>query len=711
MTKHLMILACLVGSLKAQVASVYVDFGNSQLKTAGVDSFGHAWNNVTEGQSTGLGDLVSDDGASTGFSLALAGTVAFNPYGVMEPGGTSVPDAAALGSLAVSTATRDWLTVSGTQTLTLTFGNLPVDGIYRLSLFGSRDSDQKRVTEYAVTGLTSATQLLQTSGTGIGSSPQANANRSGLCVFENLLPSAQRTLVVTVKRKEGDAGYLGALRLELMNPANFPPAALMVQAAGSARAGSPQIARYTYKDRELDPEGTSTYVWQRASSLVATPEQLAGPETATATYVPTAADVGNYIRVGVTPKAQTGCPEGATVYSKWVGPVVGAATFTSFHIGSSYTQWANMPLQFRNLAQSKGIPVVTGWQVTSGQNSRYHWENGLSGTIGAGTYSRNELASGSWDAVVMQPYNTEWQPAQINQATDYARRFYQLADSNGAQFYLYAAWPSRSQSLSLQTSINGAFETLRSSISVGGNKPALIIPAGEAFRAVIQEASNGYLKSFNTNHSLDRDALYLDDLHQTNLGAYVSALTHYATIMKRSPVGLPASAVDAYFLNDNPVTFSTTLATRIQEIVWWVVANYPNSGVSATVARPVELAAQPSDADSPPPVYVTHAGAVMDPSLLLQAFGATPDGGAPLPGNLPRALQPPPAGQIGVEYVIDPNAEAQQITFTPEWSSDLVQWTRTAPASAVVTRTNQTVRITWPSTSRWRFVRIYVSKP
>jgi hypothetical protein len=311
--------------------------------------------------------------------------------------------------------------------------------------------------------------------------------------------------------------------------------------------------------------------------------------------------------------------------------------------------------------------------------------------------------------VVLQPYNNEWQPAQINQILDYGKRFYGLADSNGAQLYLYAAWPSRSQSLSTQTAVNAAFETIRSTISVNGNKPALVIPAGEAFRAVIQEAATGYLKSFNTDHSLDRENLYLDDLHQTDLGAYITALTHYATVMKQSPVGLPPQAVDANFYNDNPVTFNPVLAKKIQEIVWWVVANYPNSGVSEVVPKPADPLTPPTTPS--PPVYVNHTGATMDPALLALAFGYSSDGVGAILANLPHPVAPAVAEKIEVEYVINPDAESQQVTFTPEWSENLVQWTRTLPASTVITRNNQTVKVSWPNTSRWQFVRVYVSKP
>ena len=690
--------------LGAQVDSLYVDFGSSQLKTASPDAQGHFWNNVTDLTPTGLPNLINDLGQSAGIPLQLAGAVYVNPFG------TTVPNQQTLGGLAVSTATQDWFYVADQSVITVTLKNLAPDGIYRLSLFGSRDSVDTRITRFDVVGLTTEVRRLTTSGLGIGAAPQVNANRSDLAIFDNLLPAADGSLTISVRRDTGSFGYLGALRLETMNVVNSPPAADGVSAWGAPRVGSPLVGRYAYSDRENDLEGASTFIWERSSTPTATPASVSQIDNAVLSYVPSPTDEGCYFRFGVIPKAVAGRGTGTVFYSPWVGPIVSPGTFRSFHIGSSYTQWANMPLQLRNLGAASGQPIFTGWQVTSGQNSRYHWENGLSGPIGSGTYSRYELASGAWDAVVLQPFNSEWQPWQINQILDYGKRFYDLADSNGAQFYLYAAWPARGQSLATQTDINAAFERIRSTISVGGNKAALVIPAGEAFRAVIQEAATGYLKSFNTSNSLDRQNLYIDDLHQTDLGAYVSALTHYATVMKRSPVGLPPQALDAYPWNDNPVTFNPALATRIQEIVWWVVANYPTSGVVASVAKPAEIIIPP-EPEYPPPVFVTLSGAPSDPTLLKLAFGPSSDGFNAPAQNLPHSVASATEGNITIQYTVNPAAEADGVTFTPHWSDDLSRWNLTQPASAVITRVNNTVTVTWSMASRWRFFRVFVSKP
>lgn len=60
----------------------------------------------------------------------------------------------------------------------------------------------------------------------------------------------------------------------------------------------------------------------------------------------------------------------------------------------------------------------------------------------------------------------------------------------------------------------------------------------------------------------------LDDIHPSSLGIYLSALVHYATLYRRSPVGLPALT---------PLPEVTNL--RLQELVWEVVRGEPRTGV------------------------------------------------------------------------------------------------------------------------------------
>ena len=61
-----------------------------------------------------------------------------------------------------------------------------------------------------------------------------------------------------------------------------------------------------------------------------------------------------------------------------------------------------------------------------------------------------------------------------------------------------------------------------------------------------------------------------DDVHPSQLGVYIVALTHYAVIFRRSPVGLPT--VDG---------IPEATARRLQNLVWGVVTSDPRTGVSS----------------------------------------------------------------------------------------------------------------------------------
>ena len=66
---------------------------------------------------------------------------------------------------------------------------------------------------------------------------------------------------------------------------------------------------------------------------------------------------------------------------------------------------------------------------------------------------------------------------------------------------------------------------------------------------------------------------------------------------------------------------------------------------------------------------------------------------------------------MALEYTINPDAETALVTYTPEWSSDLVNWTATKPVGFVETRVGQKVTLTWTRGNGAQFIRIYLVKP
>ncbi|OYU75806.1 MAG: hypothetical protein CFE32_12855 [Alphaproteobacteria bacterium PA3] len=696
MNRHLVgSLFLLISSLlpsRAQTASVLVDFGGGGVQSPSPDPSGKCWNNVTEGNvASVLPSLTTETGLTSGISLAVSG------YEGVNANGSTVPDPLGIGALAVPNATSDSFFVSGNNVLTVTLGNLPPDGSFRLTLFGSRDIEESRTTRYDVIGLTASTRVLATSGTGLGASPQPNANRSQAALVENVTPASDGTIAIQVRRDSNSFGYLGALRLEIMTAVNFPPSAVDVVALGSPRVGTLVQSRYRFQDPEGDAESGSSYVWQRSTLPGATGVDVSGPASGIASYQLGAEDAGYYYRCAVIPGAATGRTSGQRAYSPWYGPVRPASSLACYHIGNSFTRWTNIPKQLSNLSVAEERPSLPGIQLTDGQSLRYHWDTGIRGANGPafGTRSRDELATQSWDVLILQPFSQEWQNYMVQDFYAYARKYYQLADASGTQVYLYAYWPWQSLPIEAQTTINTTFEQVRTTMSQGGAKPALIIPAGQALRAVIEACGTGALAGYN------RSSFYMDERHPSALGGYVSALTHYATIYKKSPVGLPPSALSSD-ATSQPFTVPSAVATRIQQIVWNTVGTYPNSGVAIFL--------EPPPPPPPPPVYVTHP-ATVDPAVIAFAFGPSTDGVNVPKENLPHAVTVAAPGQLGLEYSINPAAEAVQTTYTPEWSSDLIRWTATQPTGFVQTRSGQKVTLSWPRGDGAQFVRVYVVKP
>lgn len=77
--------------------------------------------------------------------------------------------------------------------------------------------------------------------------------------------------------------------------------------------------------------------------------------------------------------------------------------------------------------------------------------------------------------------------------------------------------------------------------------------------------------------SSEKDLLR-DRIHPNDIGAYLMALTHYAVIYGRSPVGLPRELTLAGgTLAQAP---GPDAARLMQEIVWQVVTSYPRTGVA-----------------------------------------------------------------------------------------------------------------------------------
>jgi hypothetical protein len=689
-----------IQALLAGSNAILVDFGSSGMQSKSSSANALLWNNIHDvNLAKTNSNLITTQGASSGVSLSITG------YNGVNINGTTVSDTSVLGSLSVSSATSDSFYVATGSVLSIKLGNLPADGSFRITLFGSRDVAEERSSLYKVTGLETVQSSHVASGSNIGLSPQLYANRNKVSRFENVRPRTDGSVVIDVRASTGAYAYLNALSIEMTNGASFLEPTGQVFVYGATENNSILWA----KREALNTTSDGIYFWESVSFPGEQSVTINQSAVGASSYIVGEADIGRYIRCRISPSniAQTLFPSSV---SNWYGPIRPSSYIACYHVGNSLTRLNNIPAQLLYLSANEPAPTFSGYQLADGRNIKFHWENGLLGgaDLSLGSRAREEILTNSWNALILQPHSQEWQTASgIADLQEYSRRFYQLADARGMQVYLYLTWPWQTLSLSAQSQINSVTEQVRTNISINGSKPALIIPAGQALRAVIEACGSGALIGYS------RSSFYADHVHQTALGGYVTALTQYATIYKKSPVGLPTSTLSP--LADNTVVaIPVAVATRIQEIVWDVVRTYPNSGLIDSSEPPPPLppvvippVVIPPVVEVDPP-FLTESITPSDPELLAFAFGT---GLMPTPiiqEHLPKAVASTDPSLFTVQYTVNSNAESNGVIYTPNWSYNLKNWTLTQPADTTITRAGNTVRISWPKSSRWRFLRIHL---
>ncbi len=116
--------------------------------------------------------------------------------------------------------------------------------------------------------------------------------------------------------------YYNGSWISLGDGNSSPKATAVAQAGAVLKAAFNLNGSYVYLDLDSDAESGSTYQWYRADDAGGTNEIAIAGATAT-TYTMQVADVGNYIRFAVKPRAATGVVEGIEVKkSTFIGPVI-----------------------------------------------------------------------------------------------------------------------------------------------------------------------------------------------------------------------------------------------------------------------------------------------------------------------------------------------------------------------------------------------------
>lgn len=278
--------------------------------------------------------------------------------------------------------------------------------------------------------------------------------------------------------------------------------------------------------------------------------------------------------------------------------VVNVSALNVYHIGNSLTDQATGII---GVAISMGEEHGQRWHTIPGAPLPTLWSN-------KGTDVVDDLTNRSWDAVVMQT-----RLCSLDDDMEAATGFMQLAwqGNPDCQAYFFQEYPYPRDTdpgnplpgfESVFLDPNPGIEAEDFWAHGAGNsravaearaaaftarfpdkKPALIVPVGEVLYEIVKRLQQGQTwPGLSVYKDLEREGDENGD-HFNDYGMYIVALTHYATVYAKSPVGAGCTDIrTGYYDWHRKYSVDTTFAAAMQQIVWQAVSGYPYAGVTAT---------------------------------------------------------------------------------------------------------------------------------
>lgn len=257
-----------------------------------------------------------------------------------------------------------------------------------------------------------------------------------------------------------------------------------------------------------------------------------------------------------------------------------------YHLGHSLVG-RDMPAM---LAQLAGPEHSYSSQLGWGASLREHWDPDVpvKGFEQENTHPQfrdphEALASGEYDAVVVTEAVEIRDSIRYQNPQEYLRNFalFAWAGNPGARVYLYETWHNLDDPEGwldrLDRDLDRYWEgdILRRALAHRSvDRPIHVIPGGQVMAAFVRriEAAGG------VGPIRSRTDLFDDTIHFNDYGAYLIALTHYAVLYGRTPIGLPHALRRA---DGSAAADPGPEAARVmQEVVWQVVRDYPPTGVA-----------------------------------------------------------------------------------------------------------------------------------
>ena len=280
--------------------------------------------------------------------------------------------------------------------------------------------------------------------------------------------------------------------------------------------------------------------------------------------------------------------------------------FNLLHLGHSLIGF-DMPLMFGQVSIDGGftdhiynLNLVTATEPAGANPSlEYKWNNPdtIRTNVPFSDPPNNlnvnwseELANGNNDIFIL----TEQMPYDFvsGDTAYYVGLFYNYSVFNNPdiRLYLYETWAQNDQPnfATWRQDIDdklpeweAVMDEVNTNYSSLGAEQMYIIPAGQVFARLYDELQN------NPGDFTDIDAdeigeYFADGIHMNALGSYYISLVHYATIYKKSPVGLTSDIVapSGGFQRGPYNRPDATTTQKLQELAWDVVINYSMSGVN-----------------------------------------------------------------------------------------------------------------------------------
>ncbi|RKF16926.1 hypothetical protein D6850_05190 [Roseovarius spongiae] len=262
-----------------------------------------------------------------------------------------------------------------------------------------------------------------------------------------------------------------------------------------------------------------------------------------------------------------------------------------YHLGHSLVG-RDMPAMLAQLAgEGHRYESQLGW----GASLRQHWEpdetiNGFDAENDHPRHrpAREAVGSGDYDAVILTEMVEIKDAIKYHDSAQYLRKWADLARAAdpAPRLYLYETWHRLDDPggwlLRLDADLARYWEDallFRTLDDAGA--PMRLIPAGQVMAHFVRtiETMGG------VGNVQAREDLFqrkpdggVDPIHVNDLGAYLVALTHYAVLYHRSPVGLPHALRRADgTAADAP---GPRVARLMQESVWDVVMHSQRTGVA-----------------------------------------------------------------------------------------------------------------------------------